>query len=168
MPAASEAAACLGGLLLSSEMARADDPVAARAFAERALALAALPRSGREGHLERVRALVVAAEAAIAVGDAATATRELDEALGLATAWRFLPALLEACAAALPLLGDGFGVEVRDWVARHPAAPYAVRRGRGPGAAPAPAAPLVIPADRDAAWAQALGVARRVRDALGA
>lgn len=168
MPPASEAAACLGGLLLSSEVARADDPVAARAFAERALAVAALPRSGREGHLERVRALVVAAEAAAAAGDAAAATRELGEALALATTWRFLPALLEACAAALPLLADGLCAEVRGWVAHHSAAPYAVRRRSGPGEVPSLDTRPAIPADRDAAWAQALGVARRVREALGA
>ncbi len=170
MPPATPAASCLGGLLLRSEMALLDDAVAARAFAERALTLVAPPCAGRTGHLGRVRALVAAAEAAVLVGDAAAAARELDEALTLATTWRFLPALLEACAAALPLLGDGFGGEVRGWVARHPAAPYAVRRrwGHGAAPAPAPATPLAIPADRDAAWAQALGVARRVRDALGA
>jgi hypothetical protein len=168
MPPATPAASCLGGLLLCAEMALLDDAVAARAFAERALTLVAPPCAGRPGHLRRVRALVAAAEAAILVGDAAAAARELDEALEIASRWRFLPALLQACVAAAPLFGDGLGVEVREWVARHPAAPYAVRRRSGLGAAPAPTAPLAIPSDRDAAWAQALGVARRVRDALGA
>jgi tetratricopeptide (TPR) repeat protein len=168
MPPATPAASCLGGLLLHSEMALPGDAVAARAFAERALTLVAPPCAGRSGHLRRVRTLVAAAEAAILVGDASAAARELDEALALAMTWRFLPALLEACAAALPLIADGLGVQVRDWVARHPAAPYVVRRRWSAGEMPAPDAPLAIPGDRDAAWTQALGVAHRVREALGA
>jgi DNA-binding SARP family transcriptional activator/predicted ATPase len=166
MPPASEATACLGGLVLSSEMARADDPVAARAFAERALALAA-PRSGRTGHLERVRALVVAAEAALAVANSEAAARELTEALETVMRWRFLPALLEACAAALPLLPGDLAGEIAGWIAHHPAAPYALRVRWAVGAART-GGPLEVPADRDGRWAQALEVARRVHEALGA
>ena len=167
MPPASEAAACLDGLLLSSEMARADDPVAARAFAERALTLAAPPRSGRDGHLWYVRALRVAAEAALATGDADAATRELVEALATATRWRFLPALLEACAAALPVLTAELADEVRGWVARHPASPYALRVRRVSDVVRGEPS-REAPAERDARWAQALDMARRVREALGA
>ncbi len=167
MPPASEAAACLGGLLLSSEMARADDPVAARAFAERALALASPPRSGRDGHLERVRALVVAAEAALAAANTDAATRELTEALETAMRWRFLPALLEACAAALPLLPGDLASVFVGWIAHHPAAPYA-QRVRWAADAATTGSPLEAPAERDARWAQALEVARRVREVLAA
>jgi predicted ATPase/DNA-binding SARP family transcriptional activator len=168
MPPAGEAADCLRGLLLASEMARADDPVAARAYAERALARVAPPLAGREGHFRRVRALTVAAEAALAAGDVAAARHELREALDLASAWRFLPALVEACAVAAALLDGPVADEVRAWAARHPAAAYRTRRRWASEAVKAAAADTrEVPGDRDAAWAQALDVAGRVSEALG-
>jgi hypothetical protein len=114
-----------------------------------------------------VRALRVAAEAALATGDADAATRELVEALATATRWRFLPALLEACAAALPLLTAELADEVRGWVARHPAAPYALRVRRVSDVVRG-GARREAPPERDARWAQALEMARRVREVLAA
>ena len=154
----SEAARTFRGLVLRSDLAlEHGDLVLARGCADEALALSAHPLVGREGHLERIAALVAAARAMIA-GDAPKSARaRLLEALAIAREWRFLPALLEVCAAAADLLDDAVRRELRAWAAGHPAASFPLRQ-RLRGVDPAP----VLPTDRETAWHEALGVAARI------
>jgi hypothetical protein len=154
----SDAARSLEGVVLRSEMALArGDLATARGGADLALALAAPPRIGRAGELERVHALLVRADVALAQAEPAVARRDLAEALAIASTRRFLPALLEACAVAAPLLPADVAVAVLGWVAGHPATPFATRR-RLAGTAPVHGT--------SPAWADALALAARVAEAL--
>ena len=158
----SEAARTFRGLVLRSDLAlEHGDLVLARGCADEALALSAHPLVGRDGHLERIAALVAAARAMIA-GDAPKSARaHLLEALAIAREWRFLPALLEVCAAAADLLDDATRSALRAWAAGHPAASFPLRQ-RLRGVDPAP----VLPTDRETAWHDALGVAVRIEAQL--
>lgn len=156
----SEAALTLRGVLLRAELAMArGDLVSARGCADLALAMTAAPPVGRDGRLERVRALLASADAAIAQREGALARRDLSEALTIATAGRFLPALLETCAVAAPLLPADVAGPVLAGVVAHPATPFAMRRrlaGVTPGPTPVPA------------WDVALAMAARVAEGVAA
>jgi hypothetical protein len=130
-----------GGLLVRGEIALADgDAVSARGCAEAALAVGG--RAGtvadradlRASRALVLRARVLAARSILTEGGGAAASW-LADVLEEAAGQRLVPSLLEAAAAALPLLDEGEGAEARAWVAAHPAARFAVRRRAGATAA---------------------------------
>jgi predicted ATPase/DNA-binding SARP family transcriptional activator len=153
----SDAASTLEGVMLRSEMALArGDLATARGCADLALAMAAPPRIGRAGQVQRVRALLASAHVALAQAEPAVARCDLAEALALATSRRFLPALLQVCALAAPLLPADVARAVLASVAGHPATPFEARR-RLAGVGPA----LVDPD-----WGVAQALAARVATAV--
>jgi hypothetical protein len=158
MAPGSEAAGTLRGVLLRGELAMArGDLVSARGCADLALAMTAAPPVGRDGRLDRVRALGASADVAIAQREEALARRDLSEALTAVTSARFLPALLETCAVAAPLLPAEVAGAVLAGVVAHPATPFAMRR-RLAGVAPDPG-PI-------AAWDVAMAMAARVAEGV--
>ncbi len=159
----SEAARSVRGMLLRSLIAREHgDLVVGRGCADLALAATASARRGRDGHLERVQTLVESAEVALAMHERPAARRDLLEALELVMAWRFLPALLQVCVAAGPLLPAVLAREVSVWSAGHPAAAFVLRR-RLAGIEPLRPRPA---SSREATWSEARALVRTVRSAL--
>ena len=141
----SEAASSLRGMLVRSLIARErGDLLVARGCADQALAL------------------VESAEVAQALGESAAARRDVRGALDLTLHWRLLPTLLQACAAAAPLLPADVSREAVRWSAGHRAAPFALRRRLArvePG-------PDLVEANRQTVWDDATVFARKVRSSL--
>ncbi len=167
------AARTTSGSILRSTIARAQgDLVLARGCADQALTASIAAPVGRDGHLQVVFARIASASVALAGREPAVAARDLGEAVALALRWRFTPALLHACAIAVPVLPEPHAGEVGRWVAAHPAASFAARRhlaalrfADAPVASAAPV-PRGDAASDAAIWADAVAMARRVQHAL--
>lgn len=161
--AGSEAASSLRGVLVRSLIARErGNLLVARGCADQALALTTPPRAGRDGHRARALVLVESAEVALALGESATARRDVLGALDLALRWRVLPTLLQACAAAAALVPLDTARAVLTWSAGHRAAPFALRRRLArvePG-------PDRVEANRETVWADAKTIAQRLISGL--
>ena len=161
--AGSEAASSLRGVLVRSLIARErGNLLVARGCADQALALTTPPRAGRDGHRARALVLVESAEVALALGESATARRDVLGALDLALRWRVLPTLLQACAAAAALVPLDTARAVLTWSAGHRAAPFALRRRLArvePG-------PDRVEANRETVWADAKTIAQRLMSGL--
>lgn len=152
------------GLLVRSDVAlHSGDASSALELANRALLdLSDAPASDWRARFRRVRALLSCARAAVELGDVAAARADVAAAVDLAITWRYLPAVLRACAGALPLLPTELASAVRAWVAGHGAAEYVVRRALSD-------TEVVVSANtnRAARWREATDFAARVQEALG-